>query len=205
VANLLPIRDFIETRPLPDTVVVLGKGPSLDHYDAGIDPLGAYVLGINEAALAFRCDGVAYVDLNLATLPWRLLNSDIDIFCPVTQPYQGEGSAYQYVCDARGEKWPKRMWIPTIGHGTASRALTIMGEWGVRKMILWGFDRVRWLTRPTDGGAMHATCLRSVVVGTATERDYKSINRGVLDILTHYGIQATFMHDKVSNGQLCNC
>lgn len=202
MAVIRPIKEFWDIPRTTDTAVLLGKGPNLDEYDPTFNPPGSFVFGLNEVALVHRCDASLYFDNGLSRLDYRRVNPDIIIFCPHRWPYEGEGTVYQYATKDIGTKWPREMWVPYTGVGTGPLAITILGLWGIEKIILWGFDRMRWLQTGPDDSQLHAKCVSRVAIGTAKDLGYENISRSILVQLKAYQIQATFMHE-VSHGELC--
>ena len=113
--------------PCTDRAVLIGKGPSVDHYVP--DTSGAIVAGLNSAAAAFPCDYMFYNDRQAGDI--EIPDSVVPIRSNKTVDKHG-GRGYSYV--ARAE-------IPDGIRGCASGpAVWILGKWGVKEILFVGFD-----------------------------------------------------------------
>jgi hypothetical protein len=178
-----PFREWLDT-PSPLRAVLIGKGPSLDSY-ADQDACGAFVMTINEAAEVVRCDAAVYIDDFKLTVPRSTI---------VFRPPEAVGSAvdrtYLYERSKRQPKAGREGYhLPHHGYGTSTAAITILGMWGIREVLMVGFDSL-------DGGGQtgkYAECL----IGHSrpnSAQAYVGINKGNQAALLYYAMTAYWFH-----------
>jgi len=133
-----PIAEFWKRKRSADTAVLLGKGPSLDAYPGRPDDV-AYVMGINEVPFAVPCDGVVFMDGPLRKAPFP---DALDLFrYKYADTHNGRGYYWRTGSEVSSDD-PCRMVINPGSCGNACFAVTILATWGIRRLLLWGFDSI---------------------------------------------------------------
>ena len=190
-----PLAEWLAT-DCPPRAVLIGKGPSLDNY-TDQDACGAFVMAINEAAEVVRCDAAIYIDTLLLHTEERYalrLPKTTIVFRSKGAPESEVERTYIFLRGSPRHDGPRLaadapLHIPHYGYGTLTAALTILGMWGVREVLLVGCDS--W-----DRGGNSGNYARSL--GGITRRHscqpYSEINEGNRKAIEHYGITATWFH-----------
>jgi hypothetical protein len=180
----LPLVEWLET-DCPLRAVLIGKGPSLDNY-IDQDACGAFVMAINEAAEVVRCDAAIYIDGFKLSVP----RSTVVFKAPASV---GSAVDRTYIYKRCKHTVPKPdevgYHIPHHGYGTSTAALTILGMWGVREVLMVGFDSL------DDGGQTGKYARR--LIGHSrpnSAQAYVGINQGNRAALDHYGMAARWFH-----------
>lgn len=169
------ITEYFNANRAPETVVVLGKGPSLDRYKPG--QFGdAYVVGLNETMEQIPCDMGVYIDDRQRELS---IPGGVVIVRPVNRSYHHDGRGYIY----------DRMRGYDNGHtkATAAMAITMLHMWGVKKLILVGFDS---FDGPTE--KIKADCVRAIA--ERGNSDYSIINKSIRQALDYTGFEPVWFH-----------
>lgn len=183
-----PLHDFLETDcHEPPRAVVLGKGPSLDDYDPVRDRCGAFVLAINEAAEVVPCDAAIYVDSFKLDVPEFTI-----IFRSkgATQTPDRMNYVFTRVKAAGPKPGQEAIAIPALGVGTATAAVTILGMWGIKQILLVGCDSA---DLPHKETGKYAGIL-SGRLRPHSAQAYRGINRGMINAMAFYGIAALWFH-----------
>lgn len=183
-----PVRDLFRERTAPKEAVILGKGPSLDSFGPHIRRLGEYVLGVNEVPSVIPCDGALYVDHLMDLQDYTYTT---DIFRPMTcrTAHAGRGwYFYKLVVRELGDSWEHV--IPNFGPGCGTMAVTLLGEWGVKKVTLHGFDSLNGTSRVN--GRRYAQVLGHNCIGPCANFDYTAHANGVRRALQFYEMEWSF-------------
>ena len=150
------------------TVVLLGKGPSLERWLAAPRfPKGShFVVGINEAGLTYRCRYVFALDdavfLRLGKLPLETVVA-VEPKRVVSAPFP------------RKLIWEWGVHVKP-GYATAPAALSVLRFMGVRRFLMVGFDGY-------DGGAEYASVLG---LPPRDNDSYEPINRQFDELALQY-------------------
>ena len=180
----LPLVEWLAT-DCPPRAVLIGKGPSLDDY-ADQDACGAFVIAINEAAEVVRCDAAIYIDDFKLDVPRSTV-----VFKAPASVGSAVDRTYIYKRDKRTVPKPgdEPYHIPHHGYGTSTAALTILGMWGVREVLMVGFDSL-------DAGGQTGRYAARLIGHSRpnSAQAYVGINQGNAKALEHYGIKAHWFH-----------
>ena len=166
--------------PAPDEAWLIGKGPSLSLLFTGrLDiPKDAVVFGINHAALiCIRgvlaiCTHCIYLDRK--TYPFALPSR--------VKPIRPKNFSTHFGGDGYFFEWTKDI-DPKYGAGSASCALAIFGEWGVKKVNMVGFDSFNGVN--STSGFVPVPYPMGVC-------DYEAINQRVRLAKAKYGLELEF-------------
>lgn len=180
-----PLSKWLETEA-PSRAVLLGKGPSLDEYFADQHARGAFVMAINEAAEVKPCHAAIYIDSFKLDVPRSTI-----VFRPPTATGSPVDRAYLFKRGKPRGPSPgdEDTHIPQHGFGTSTAAVTILGMWGVRNILMVGFD-AKGSERET---APYAECLRGKLRPHSAQ-SYAGIHNGTQAALDAYGISALWFH-----------
>lgn len=190
-----PLSDFFVDHPVPidRRAILLGKGPSLDGF-AGSGRRDIPIFGLNHAAQECRCMVAVYVDGNGRRLTWEFPADTIVIHYD-KWTHQGDNDVYVYLrkmaayqpddprhLNARGRT------IEQLG-GSAAVALTVLGMWGIREVLMVGFDGM-------DGDERQARLFPPGTPGLNTRgKSYATrVNPNILKALEVFDVTATWFH-----------
>jgi hypothetical protein len=172
-------------QPSPGRAVLLGKGPSLDRYaEDEWRYAREVVIGINEAGQALRCSFGIHVD---------------DYFdrCDYSDTIPLRPERYAEAHDGRGYTWDRKrdlgLWVPKW---TACQALAILGHWGVRDILMVGFDSIQF-DKPVDDTARYAKCIEPIVVNKKALRPRPPNmhkNYGMFMVAGRYELKLRWFH-----------
>lgn len=186
VTTAKAITTLFKERMPPEHAVLLGKGKSLDSYKPG-DADGAYVLGINEVPTVVPCDGVVYVD---HLMDFENYDGVDDIFRPISSHTAHNGRGYKFMAwPGIPPSWAECWLIRGFGVGTGAMALSILGEWGCRKITLWGFDAMRGVVRVN--GRRYADIIGENCYGPNANYDYTEHNAAICRALDFFHMEWT--------------
>lgn len=168
--------------------VLVGKGPSLDTWDRRVGR--AYLAALNEAALVVpHPAAVFFVDARVGeALSGRLEYSTIPVRPPAVDhlPRLEDG---QRALVWRWTEGFRDHGVPSP-YATAPAALTVLARWGVRDLLLVGFDGYDG----PHGGRVYAEVLEPVqAVGRETS-EYALINRQIAEVIGRFGLRIAFWH-----------
>jgi hypothetical protein len=154
-------------------MALVGKGPSVDLLTAE-DLCRQPVMGLNEVMRDVGCQYGVYLDNRQKQLeiPWWVV-----VFAP-QDCYTGRGYAF-----ARHEFRPRE----SILFSTAATAILLLGHWGVKHLILMGFDA--W---DTDTGKIKAD--RITPIAKRGSANYSDINTAIAAALRQTQITVTWFH-----------
>ena len=186
-----PIAEFFKT-PLPPSgrAVLLGKGVSLDAYEPGRHGLGHYIMAINEAAECLPCDGGIYLDRRFADYD---LSGGTQLFRSVQTVGQDHLPGYRFHRGDTGKQHPQECDIPDFGCATGAAALTILGQWGIRHVLMVGFDA--WEGPIAEDAQLYADITTTHPRRARTLlRNYTKQNGYIQATLDHYGITPYWFH-----------
>lgn len=171
--------------------VLVGKGPSLDDWDQEHE--GAILATLNETALVVRDpDLVFFVDARVGeALSGRLPFSTIPIRPPAVEalPALEDGQVgylWQWTEGYRDHGVPSPL-------ATAAAALVVLARWGVRDLLLVGFDGYDGDHSP-DGRHVYARVLEPVQAGGRNNAGYRLINRQIDEVIARFGLLVAWQH-----------
>lgn len=179
-----PIAEFLNLKREHDTCTLLAKGPSLDKYDPAHHAEG-YVFGVNEVPLVLPCHAALYIDVKIVDVdfPLHVTLFRLDKF---KESHGGRGFSF-----AVGD-------LPRLGsgNGAGAFALTIMGLWGIKRVVLWGYDcMLQPLGGDPQGAApLYAECVKPHCRFMQSSYTYEAVARTTRAVLDHFKFQVEFHH-----------
>lgn len=189
-----PIAEFFTRHPVPEHrhAVLLGKGPSLDNYvlNFPLSDNAVPALGLNDVPERLRCWAAIYVD----GPPGRFRYSpEIIVIHHKHWPHKGADEDYEYNWPACGQpptlpthmEWKGRKEIER--GGTSAVALTVLGMWGIKEILMVGFDGI-------DGNEAVAECVPGAVANIPPKTYRRMVNPNVMRALEVFGMNPTWYH-----------
>ena len=192
MSNAQPIADFLRLKREYDTLTLLGKGPSLDKYDPDNHAEG-YVLGLNEVPLVLPCHYGFYLDRSLRVLNYP---KHVVTFRHAANRSEHEGRGFYFTPWNMDQLTGEPSELPRFGSGSGTFALALMGEWGIKRVIFWGFDCMLHPLAgcPRNGKAVYANCVKDVCQFNTCSWTYDAVARGTRNVIRHYKFWVEFHH-----------
>jgi hypothetical protein len=179
------IERFYRELPPPDRLVMLGKGPSLERYDPA-EYRDWPVWGLNETMTQFPCDYGCYMDGHFKDLH---IPPGVVLIRPDNHSGHHGRRGYTYqpsrIADGFGPRYQ-------VVHSTAAVSLYICGMWGVKKILLVGFDS--WDKNEKTGWCDYTYAKNLVVLKKRSTNNYNVINRILGLVLAMWDFDLRWYH-----------